>query len=165
MNYSAIPGWFQWEALYDNIVAKAPKKSVFVEVGCWYGRGLVYLAKLIQNANYLGKDFTLYGVDTRRQSQLIDNLTQCKVLETVTLLPMHSTSAAQFLSDQKLHFVFLDRTIAYSHTVSDIEIWRERIEPGGILAGSNFNLKRVKEAVNRVFPEVLGHGTYWTKHL
>ncbi len=42
-----IPGWFDWQNIYDEIVATSPPDSVVVEVGVCFGRSVAYLAEKI----------------------------------------------------------------------------------------------------------------------
>ena len=46
-SYKDIPGWFNWENLYDEIVAELDNGSRIVEVGSWMGQSVIYLAQQV----------------------------------------------------------------------------------------------------------------------
>jgi hypothetical protein len=55
-----VPGYFDWEDLYDEVVATAPADSTVVEVGVLFGRSLLYLAERVRES---GKYIRVVGVD------------------------------------------------------------------------------------------------------
>jgi len=59
--YQHLPGWFDWPELYSDAVANAPTVARFVEVGCWLGKSLSFLA--IEAANS-GKQIEISAIDT-----------------------------------------------------------------------------------------------------
>lgn len=155
MQYSALPGWFAYERLYDHAISVSPNDGKLVEVGCWFGRGLVYLAQAAKSVRLTDKELKVYGViePTHSVPMLLDNLNQCdlNLSYDVTVLPMWSADGAKFFDNKSLSFVFLDRTIKYSALLADIELWSKKIAPGGILAGAHYADKRVAAAIAAVF--------------
>lgn len=147
MQYSAIPGWFAYEKLYDHVVNISPDKSKLVEVGCHYGRGLVYLGQAAKQIKYIEKELIVFGVCMLNTARLLENINECDVADSVTVLPMYSEHASAFFESKSLNFVFLDRTISYVNLRADIEHWLPRIAPGGILAGAHYKNKQVAAAV------------------
>jgi hypothetical protein len=65
VNWTEIPGWFQWRSAQEEAVHRFPEGSRFVEVGNFLGRSLCSLGEV---ATRSGKRFTLIGVDTCRGS-------------------------------------------------------------------------------------------------
>lgn len=61
MSWSDIPGWFDWQWLYDEAVDTAPVGGTIVEVGVAFGRSLAYLARRALDAKR--QDLRLVGVD------------------------------------------------------------------------------------------------------
>jgi hypothetical protein len=66
-DWTEMPGWFDWPEFYRRAVREAGGGDVFVEVGCWLGRSLLFLAQEIRGS---GKKISLWGVVGlhRRQS-------------------------------------------------------------------------------------------------
>lgn len=153
MQYSALPGWFAYETLYDYAISRASDKGKLVEVGCWFGRGLVYLAKQAKSRDLVGeKTLSVYGVLSYTGAPaLMDNLVQCGVYRDVTVLPMHSADAVKLFDDKSLSFVFLDHTITKRQLIADIQLWLTKVGPGGMLAGAHYRHQGVKSAVTEVF--------------
>jgi cephalosporin hydroxylase len=58
--WADLPGYFDYAELYDAQVAAAADGAVFVEIGVWHGRSIIYLANSIRTS---GKRIRLCGVD------------------------------------------------------------------------------------------------------
>jgi predicted O-methyltransferase YrrM len=122
-----------------------------VEVGCWQGRSLVYLA---QRAQAAGKCLNIYGVEhglgSSEHAELVaaaggsilgllgHNLHECGVADTVTLIAAPSLRAARLFPLESADFVFLDAAHDYQSVLSDIAAWWPRVRPGGTLAGHDY---------------------------
>jgi predicted O-methyltransferase YrrM len=84
---------------------------------------------------------------------------------------MPSLSAALLMPDASLDFVFIDADHSYHGCSIDIEAWRHKVKPGGILSGHDyddpenpqFGVKRaVDEAVKKHGWELeLGKNCTW----
>ncbi len=61
MSWQDIPGWFDFDDIYDEAISTAPKGAVIVEVGVAFGRSLAYLARKALDAGR--RDLIIYGVD------------------------------------------------------------------------------------------------------
>lgn len=60
MTWEDTIGWFDWNALYDEVALTTPPYSTIVEVGVAFGRSLLYLAQKIKET---GKDIKVVAVD------------------------------------------------------------------------------------------------------
>jgi methionine--tRNA ligase beta chain len=90
--YRDIPGWFNYHDLYLWIAEQCSDGDVIVEVGCWKGRSVNYLASLCKA---MKKKPVIYVVDTFKgeddqvahdaQRQVIDAL-QLRLAESETSL-------------------------------------------------------------------------------
>jgi hypothetical protein len=58
--YQSIPGWFDFDDIYDHAIGEAQDGAKFVEIGCSYGRSTAYLASRVANSK---KRITIYAVD------------------------------------------------------------------------------------------------------
>ncbi len=70
------------------------------------------------------------------------------------LLRKTSALAAQLFEDNQLDFVYIDANHSYQHVKEDLHIWYNKIRPGGIIAGDDYNHPShlgVKKAVDEFF--------------
>src|SRR4051812_6373504 len=51
MTWEDIPGWFNFQKVYDDAVLAAPPGGLLVELGCWLGRSTAYLAGAAKRAD------------------------------------------------------------------------------------------------------------------
>lgn len=172
MTWDQIPGWFDYDQLYDRVVRDVPPGSTLVEVGCWEGRSAAYLATKIRES---GKSVRLCCIDNWAGSEcdrldlcckqyayegrpLRDrfraNLAACGVYEMVEQITSDSAEAASLFADGSVWFCFLDADHRRHAVVRDVRAWLPKIAPGGVLAGHDYNREEVESAVR----EVLGYG-------
>lgn len=170
-----IDGWTTFHDLYDHVVSTyvvsaVPRSRplVFVEVGCWMGRSVIYLAEKIRDA---GLDAKVYAVDNwtgsacdgldeaaaryeREGKSLYDrfreNVIACGVSRYVVSVRTDSAEGAKFFKDGECDFVFLDADHRFDAVVADIRAWRPKVRPGGLLAGHDLNRQSVEDAVRAV---------------
>ena len=69
--YKTIPGYFDYEDVYAEVVSSAADGFHFVEIGAWYGQSTSYLAVEIINS---GKNIKFDVVDTWKGSEQIHGL-------------------------------------------------------------------------------------------
>jgi hypothetical protein len=171
MRWSDIPGWFDFQVLYDEAVLMAEPGAILVEVGNWLGRSLAYLGQAAQQAR---KDLLVVGVDhgrgvpedARQQEPyrpvlhalggtlagaLARNLLECGLTSTVLQLTASSRVAAKILAP--VSFVFIDGDHSREGVTEDILSWLPRLKPGGWLAGHDYKPDNyVGQAVRSCFP-------------
>lgn len=157
-------GWFNYPDLYRDMVSKFGNGSIFVEVGCWKGKSICFLAVEVINSN---KDITVYGVDTWKGSAVHQNNPEIindtlyetfmnnisPVSHIVKPIRMSSLEACKQFKDESLDFVFIDASHEYEDVKKDIDNWLKKVKPGGILAGHDYNWPDVTRAVNEVLGE------------
>jgi cephalosporin hydroxylase len=167
--YQDIPGWFDFDDIYDEIVKKARQTAVFVEVGSWQGRSTAYLADAVVRS---GKTIALYAVDIwddrykdpayaeemarlkRPLYQIFrDNMRQCGVDGLVRAMKMPSELAARQFADESLDFVFIDADHSYEGVSRDIRAWYPKVRPFGYIGGHDHTdyWPGVKQAVAEFF--------------
>lgn len=54
------------------------------------------------------------------------------------IIPFDSISASKSFADESLDFVFIDANHYYDAVAADIETWRHKVTPGGILCGHDY---------------------------
>lgn len=176
MEWAQVRGCGNSMEFYDMLFKTLPKNAKVVEVGVFYGRGLVYLA---QNS-----DFEVYGVDCFYAAETahhpievpddnefykgcLRNLFGCGVQRKVTLIALPSNRAADIFEDGSLDCVFIDGNHSYEGVAQDIALWRPKVKAGGFLSGDDYIQPwgGVVDAVNEAIPgvNVMGQQTWWTQ--
>lgn len=175
--YKNIPGYFDYEDLYIEMVKKAKDGDHFVEIGAWYGQSTSFLAVEIINSN---KKIKFDVVDTWKGSEqmydpsnaaydetLIKNGTifpefkkyMQPVIDVINPVEKDSVVASKLYEDNSLDFVFIDAEHKYEFVIQDILNWLPKVKKGGVIAGHDYGWDGVTRAINEVF----GKEKYTTK--
>lgn len=159
-------GYFNYQKLYNAMTERVPRHAKFVEVGCLEGRSLVYLAQRVRAAGMRGQ---VYGVDfgvgamptplprdgaLNATCTLAQNIAACGVHDIVTLIAGESTRASQLFADNSVWFVNIDADHEKDSVLSDLQVWVDKIMPGGTIAGHDYGHPQypgVMEAVDQFF--------------
>jgi hypothetical protein len=168
-NYTHIPGWFNFETVYDRAVRDAPDPAVFVEVGAWLGKSSAYLASAVRSS---GKQIRLVMVDTWVGSELEpahqqfinslggdafatfqSNMERASVWELIEPLRKSSVEAAAGFENESVNFVFLDGGHDYWSVTADIRAWWPKVRSGGWLGGHDYG---TWVGVTRAVDDLLG---------
>ena len=171
MNWSEIPGWFQWRSGQEEAASRFPDGSRFVEVGNFLGRSLCSLAEVVARS---GKRITVIGVDTCRGSgaegprgrdyhgaavaagngtfagTLHRNLIACGYADAVALIVADSVTASTFFPDGSIDWVHLDARHDREHVTADIAAWLPKVKVGGWLSGDDYDEVKWPEVVSTV---------------
>lgn len=177
MQWTDIPGWFQWRSAQEEAVQFFPEGSRFVEVGTFLGRSLCSLGEV---ARVSGKRFTLIGVDTGRGTgpeglrgrdyhgaavaagggtfagTLHQNVIACGLADDISLIITSSVAASTLFADRSLDWVHLDARHDEANVRADIAAWLPKVRPGGWLSGDDYDPERwpsVVAAVGAVAPD------------
>lgn len=169
--YETIPGFFWFEEAYTRLLETLPKDrpSRWVEIGSFQGRSAAWLAVEVANR---GLDTQIHCVDSF-ESWEADGIPQGAALEELfrentapvadrlQLWPMRSTVAAQEFAEGSLDVVFVDGAHDYESVRDDIAAWWPKLRPGGFMAGDDFMMRPVMQAVTERFAPsgyILVHG-------
>ena len=168
--YQNIYGWFDFADLYSKMVKSASNGSVFVELGCLFGKSTAYMAVEILNS---GKDiyFDVVDIFNFRKvpdlKQFISDLKKdlvfddeffdlfkqnIKPAETAIryIWKMDTVDAAMGYADESVDFVFIDGNHTYENIRADITAWLPKVASGGVLAGHDIGINGVKKAVDEL---------------
>jgi methyltransferase family protein len=132
---------------YDFLISELPANARFLEMGVFYGRGLVYLAKK--------SNFEVYGVDqfirtempyhtddvttdTEFHEACLRSLIKCDALKRTTLIHLPSERAVTLFDDHYFDCVYLDGNHSYEAIANDISLWKPKVKHGGILSGDDY---------------------------
>lgn len=161
--WQGIPGFFDFEDLYEKIAEESSAGATLVEVGSFLGRSACFLGERLKAHN---KKATLICVDTwpatysegLRESIecpfdiFYANVRQSGLLDTIVPIRTRSTHAACFIRNH-LDFVFIDAAHDYENCKADILAWLPKVRHGGTIAGHDFDgtFPGVMQAVREVF--------------
>jgi len=172
-----IKGWLHYRDFYDMLLGILPEGGRVVEVGVFYGKGLIHLAQ-----NQGGKGLNIYGVDAFRlrydlspyqdrdvqadedfYEKCVGNLFAAEVERQVTLISLPSVRASALFEDGSMDCVFIDAAHDEASVIEDIKAWRPKVKPGGILAGDDYvpELEGVIPAVDKMVPDRKLMGPAW----
>lgn len=180
----AIPGYCNFHDFYDHMVAQLPGRARVVEVGCFKGSSLCYLgakAKARQaRIEVIGVDAGV-GVTTDGSVprltdvfQLTENVKQCGLADTVSLMLGDSATIASYFKNHSLDWVFLDDGHHYNEVRTSAQAWFPKVRPGGWISGHDYGnpgWPQVQTAVDELFNAPAGslaskHGHYvWVKRV
>ena len=177
MNWSDIPGWFQWRSAQEEAARQFADGGRFVEVGNFLGRSLCSLGEV---AKLSGKRFTLIGVDTCRGSGiegpgrknyhgeavtegggtfagiLHKNIIECGHSDLISIIVADSVTASTFFADRSLDWVHLDARHDHADVEADITAWLPKVKVDGWLSGDDYDEIKwpgVVTAVRKLLPE------------
>lgn len=156
--------WFDFQDLYSQFVQQMNDGDIFVEVGCWKGKSVSYIAVEIINSS---KDIKCYAIDTWRGSKehqndnsvasnslyelFLDNIEPVK--NVVVPVRKSSLEAVKDFADGSINVVYIDASHEYDDVKADILAWLPKVKRGGILAGHDYTWESVKKAVDETLGE------------
>ena len=166
--FNEIPGWFIYKPLYDTMVETAPFNSTFVEVGAWFGKSTNYLAGKIKESK---KNIHFTTIDTFKGTQtedlhlnivdtfngdifyeFIDNTIISNNYGTFDIIKDESKHASTQFANQSIDYIMIDGGHAYDEVMDDIKVWYNKVKPGGIISGDDYNIfQGVNDAVHEYF--------------
>jgi cephalosporin hydroxylase len=183
MTHQDIPGWFDFGPFYTDVARACPNNSFLVEVGCWLGRSVVYLAEEVAKT---GKDVTIFAVDTWLGSptigieiqkellqlhrgylwhQFVSNIRASNAGSLITPMCMTSVEAATFFKDGSVFMAFIDADHGYESVKADIAAWWPKVQKGGMIAGHDYQWASVSQAVQEAFKPQVMFNTCWKHQL
>lgn len=157
--FQNIQGWFNFSQLYRRMVEEMPEGARFAEIGCWKGRSAAFMGVEIINS---GKKQFLLCVDHWKGSeehedvptnlfyQFIHNVKP--VMSCLGFIRTDSVSAAKPYEDGYFDFVFIDAGHDYDSVKADIAAWLPKVKKGGVIAGDDFPMVGVNQAVKELIP-------------
>jgi cephalosporin hydroxylase len=171
VSYQDIKGYFNFEDIYSDAVREAPKGATLVEVGVFFGRSLAFLAR---EALCRGRDdLQIVGVDpwefgSPHPEADVEAILQasggnsyyafCQQMcthapEEYERVSIYKAKSSQVCAAIKPWLVFIDADHSYEGVRDDIATWRPLIQPGGIIAGHDYDpqFPGVAKAVDEAF--------------
>lgn len=157
---------YSWDILpfYEALALELPDPCAVVEVGSLYGRSVLFLAETLHG---LGKRANVTAVDTwawdqhpkATQDAFLDLARSIPGCDDMWAMRGSSTEMALGFPDASLDLVFIDADHSFDAVKADIEAWRHRVKPGGLIAGHDYHRDQdVHVGVSRAVNEVFGVG-------
>ena len=169
--YKSIPGWFDFQNIYQQAVNEAAHGAHFVEIGCSRGRSAAYMAAAIHDsAKCIHFDCIdpwppRPGMPDGFYYVFLKNIDRLGLTEYVRPIRLPSLEAVLQYADGELDFGFIDGNHTYEMVGADIDAWLPKIKPGGVLAGHDYRgrFAGVRRAVNERFKgdQVRRRGNSW----
>lgn len=169
MKYKQIAGYMDYQDLYSDFVKELQTGNVFVEVGSYLGKSLIFFLEMMKRHK---KDIIVCSVDhfkgtpneplkTDFYEEFLDNIESCGYSEDVSIYKMTSEDAAYKFPNQLIDICFIDANHEYEEVKKDINLWLPKVKPGGILAGHDIDFPGVWRAVNECLPEFYVNNRCW----
>jgi predicted O-methyltransferase YrrM len=155
MIYYKIPGWFDFQDIYDFAIDKFSDGAKFVEIGGWFGRSSCYMGERILQSN---KKITLYTIDlwnhgghtSMGHAETIKNrggsmlsafrsyIEEAGVQHIVNPIQGNSNQVHENFENESLDFIYIDGDHSWTGVKNDITLWWPKLKPGGIMAGHDY---------------------------
>lgn len=192
ISYLDVPGFFDFEDIYEDAVRSAVDGDVLVEVGALFGRSTIYMAEQIKKSrkhldfyvvdlwrvwpDVIFNEGTYYANTVKEHGSLFGAFAHfveaSGVSEYIKVIRMDSAEAAEIVPNA--FFVFIDAAHTYESVKRDIEAWRVNMlrKPWvttQMLAGHDYDKEvwpGVVQAVDEMFPgQVIVRNKSWLVRL
>lgn len=173
-HYKQVPGWFDFEALYDRAVARVDGPAVFVEVGSFLGKSACYMAQRIRESGkliaFFCVDHFLGSVDMKWELRggtiyinFLKNITEGGFRDLINPMCCPSLEASRHFTDGSLDFIFLDGSHDLNSVRQDILLWQPKLKASGWMAGHDYGDRYpdVRIGVTELLPDHGVLGSSW----
>jgi hypothetical protein len=163
--YQNVFGWTTPSILqiYYTMVQNGKDGDIFVEIGPYYGKSTAFMAVELINS---GKKIQFDTIDTFEGSSEhkipgynpelekygtyyhIFKQNMKPIENFINVYVMSSERASKFYQDNSISFIYIDASHEYEYVKNDIHTWYPKVKTGGIIAGHDYGLESVKNAVH-----------------
>lgn len=181
--YNEVPGWFDFQDVYNLAVDNSKDGDKLVELGAFLGKSTCYMMEQIKKSN---KKLDFYTVDLFKitpddgdgSMPWGENARQWEkrnggenALYEAFLTFTNNSVASEFLKghfrqysnlaadnfqDNEVNFVFIDASHLYENVKKDLESWYPKIKKGGIIAGHDYGDRNPDNGVYKAVNEFAG---------
>jgi len=128
-----------------------------LEIGCWLGESTEVIAREVKRNSgemvvidwFKGCDGTKIGDASKSnniQQMFIDNMTECGLMDVITIIRADSKKAHKFLKDNYFDFIYIDADHRYSNLIQDLQNYYQKLIYGGVFCGHDFDSDAFDEA-------------------
>jgi predicted O-methyltransferase YrrM len=174
----AIDGWMSEDELRWLAQQASLCTRCVVEIGTYLGRSARAIADNLPNNPHISfycvdpykcYDDSVIGKQSQETLTSIREQAQNNLADVpVTFLCEASTTAVYGFNYYSIDFLFIDGNHSYKSVKADIQLWRNRIRIGGMLAGHDFGVHEgVAKAVSEAFADrfTLPVGSIWAMQM
>lgn len=177
MTYEEIHGWFSEEdrKIYSELVESLPDGSTMAELGVCQGRSLCSIAEILRR-----KNIKVFAVDTFAGTEsegeahadakttdwrqiFQENLEKFGIKDLVNICTFRTDNFVLLseIEDYSLDLVMIDADHSTEAVKKDIENWKPKLKPQGILCGDDWNWPSVQEALKQSNIDPVHESKFW----
>jgi hypothetical protein len=174
--YEHVPGWFDFQDIYSEVINTAQENDILVEVGSFLGKSTCYMLEEIEKSR---KKLQFYCIDNwnlEKDDQFhidaempwgelyidfikrlgkhafydffIHNIKFCPGGNNLTkTIQSYSWDAAKEFENNSCYFVFIDAGHSYESVRQDLKAWYPKVKNNGIFAGHDLISKDIQRAL------------------
>lgn len=154
-----------------DLVASRPDIRRYVEIGSYEGGSILTMALRFENRDidffsvesFMGNfNGTMDGHRLPSRRQFLQNVARFPTARVKLVAGDCAHNVAQF-SDGSIDCLFIDGCHDTPAVLRDIDVWRVKVRPGGIMAGDDYGWESVARAVKERFPKhnITPSGCVW----
>jgi hypothetical protein len=165
-----VPGWYDYQGFWENVIDKAPDGSIVVEIGVFCGKSVIGINDIIKRKN---KNIKVYAVDIFTGSEehkdvlskcpkscmisdAFNNIDSSGHLDNTCIIVGKSHESSKLFKDESVFGVFIDADHTFESVSLDIDSWLPKICDGGFIGGHDYhNFSGVKKAVDSKFSGIV----------
>lgn len=173
--YKGVPGWFDYEQLYDEMVERFDE-GLFVELGNFCGASFLALCDKVRDSGkpirclavdlYDVWDWETFGVppEYMRYKNQLEAFLDVMSVHDIQPYDGFTSSNVQYIKGcswdsaalvkEPVKFVFVDAGHGYQEVVNDNKAWEPLVVPGGVVAGHDWDSDGVRRAAQDTLPGV-----------
>ncbi|GAG35951.1 unnamed protein product, partial [marine sediment metagenome] len=128
-----------------------------LEIGCWLGESTEIIAREVKkNSGEMvvidwfggceGTEIAEVSREHNIRKMFIDNMTECGLMDVITIIQADSKEAHKFLKDEYFDFIYIDADHRYSMVIQDLRNYYPKLVPSGMFCGHDCDDNEFDEA-------------------
>jgi len=168
MTYKEVKGFCDFHDFYKNQFENLPEGGVFVELGCYMGHSVIYMATLAKES---GKKIEIHAVDTFKGSKehknkdfftdYYENIRACGVQDYIKTHIGKTGDIHKIFAEKSIDLLFIDASHEYEDVKNDIILWSPKVK--GVISGHDYcdAWPGVLKAVDELYPNAKKLKSVW----
>lgn len=141
-----MQGWFEYQSIYDKIIKEAKPHDKILEIE-GTTKSICYLAS---RAKMSKKNLEIFFM-SELCSDFQKHSLQSGVVDIINWLKTNQSIGKNYFKNESLFAAIIYGNTKFKQTTYNLDVWKSKIKKGGFLAGDNFIIPEVKEAVESKF--------------